>query len=77
MWNWGVQLLDAPYLIYFVDSIKITTKEVTKKRINMGEVGAREGGKSPCEEGLFQKKDKPKPLSIISQISFHIESNQI
>ena len=74
---WGVQLLDAPYLIYFIDSMKITTKGATKKRINMGEVGAREGGKSPCEEGLFQKEKQAKPLSTMNQINFYIEPDQI
>ena len=33
----------------------------------MGEVGAREEGKSPCEEGLFQKEKKAKPLSTMNQ----------
>ena len=74
---WGVQLLDAPYLIYFLDSPEITTKGETKKRINMGEVGAREGGKSPCEEGLFQKEKQAKPLSTMNQINFYIELDQI
>ena len=41
---------------FYMDSMKITTKEATKRRINMEKVGAREGGKSPCEEGLFQTK---------------------
>ena len=72
---WGIQLLDAPYLIYFMDSMKITIKGAIKRRINMGEVDTREGEKSPCEEGLFQKKNKHKPLSIINQITFHIEPN--
>ena len=40
--------------------------------INMGEVGVREGGKSPCEEGLFQKEKQAKPLSTMNQINFHI-----
>ena len=53
---WGIQLLDAPYLIYFMDRMKITIKGAIKKRINMRKVGVREGGKCPCEEGLFQKE---------------------
>ena len=74
---WGIQLLDAPYLIYFMDSMKITIKGETKRRINMGEVGTREGGKSPYEEGLFQKEKQAKPLSTMNQINFHIEPDQI
>ena len=43
----------------------------------LGESWHKRGGKSPYEEGLFQKKNKPKPLSIINQITFNIEPNQI
>ena len=43
----------------------------------MREVGAGEGGKSPCEEGLFQKEKQAKPLSTMNQINFYIESDQI
>ena len=43
----------------------------------MGNVGAREGGKSPCEEGLFQKEKQAKPLSTMNQINFYIEPDQI
>ena len=43
----------------------------------MGEVGAREGEKNPCEEGPFQKEKQAKPLSTMNQINFYIESDQI
>ena len=74
---WGVQLLDAPCLILFMESMIRCTKGATKRQDKDGGSWHMRGERSSCEEGLFQKGNEPKPLSIINQITFYIESNQI